>query len=129
MYHMSRLVQSPGRSSITKLKKILFYMYTRGASPPGRFATSQKGNPSLCSVVSTNRKRLYSIQISRKINRGIHLAGTHFKRKGCLILAPNSNSVGTLFALYLWNQLIYHFEHLTVQSSYFCAIHIPISAF
>ena len=45
------------------------------------------------------------------------------------ILAPNSNSVGTLFALHLWNQLIYHFEHLNVQSSYFCAIHIQISAF
>jgi len=81
---------------------------TRGAKPPTWV--------SLC-------------DISRKINRGIHLAGTHFKKKGCLILGPNSNSVGTLFALYLWNQLIYHFEHLTVQSSYFCAIHILISAF
>ena len=29
VYHMLRFVQSPGRSSITKLKMILFYRYRR----------------------------------------------------------------------------------------------------
>ena len=51
VYHMSRLVHSPGRSSVTKLKKILFYQYIYQQKHPGEAPGKRQGRWKACKKI------------------------------------------------------------------------------